>query len=168
MGENARYVDIGASFLFNNDNHWIGITLRHLNRPNVSMVSQGDIPLDIFISVHASLELPILQYNSDSSVYFITNFMKQAKYDRFDLGFQYVFDRFSFALTASTNPIQTENESHLVTSINPIIGMAWEGFKFGYSYDFNLSKIGGDGGISEFSITYDFLNNKDCFGCPEY
>ena len=52
--------------------------------------------------------------------------------------------------------------------INPIIGMAWEGFKFGYSYDFNLSKIGGDGGISEFSITYDFLNNKDCFGCPEY
>jgi len=36
------------------------------------------------------------------------------------------------------------------------------------SYDFNLSKIGGDGGISEFSITYDFLNNKDCFGCPEY
>ena len=60
------------------------------------------------------------------------------------------------------------NESHLITSINPIIGMAWEGFKFGYSYDFNLSKIGGDGGISEFSITYDFLNNKDCFGCPEY
>ena len=168
LGENARYVDIGASFLFNNDNHWIGITLRHLNRPNVSMVSQGDIPLDIFISVHASLELPILQYNSDSSVYFITNFMKQAKYDRFDLGFQYVFDRFSFALTATTNPIQTENESHLVTSINPIIGMAWEGFKFGYSYDFNLSKTGGDGGISEFSITYDFLNNKDCFGCPEY
>ena len=51
---------------------------------------------------------------------------------------------------------------------NTIIGMAWEGFKFGYSYDFNLSKIGGDGGISEFSITYDFLNNKDCFGCPEY
>ena len=65
--------------------------------------------------------------------------MKQAKYDRFDLGFQYVFDRFSFALTATTNPIQTSEESHLVTSINPIIGMAWEGFKFGYSYDFNLS-----------------------------
>ena len=74
-----RYVDIGASFLFNNDNHWIGITLRHLNRPNVSMVSQGDIPLDIFISVHASLELPVLQYNSDSSVYFITNFYEASK-----------------------------------------------------------------------------------------
>ena len=37
LGENARYVDIGASFLFNNDNHWIAITLIHLNRPNVSM-----------------------------------------------------------------------------------------------------------------------------------
>ena len=168
LGENARYVDIGASFLFNNDNNWIGITLRHLNRPNVSMVSQQDSPLDIFISVHASLELPILQYNNDSSVYFITNFMKQAKYDRFDLGFQYMYDRFSFALTAATNPIQTSDESHFITSINPIVGFVWEGFKFGYSYDLNISNIGGNGGISEISITYDFLNNKDCFGCPVY
>ena len=168
LGENSRYVDIGASFLFNNDYSWVGVTLRHLNKPNISMIDGEDIPLDIFISVHASLELPVLNYNDDSSIFLITNFMKQAKYDRFDLGFQYVFDRFSVALTAATNPIQTSEKSHLITSINPVIGVAWEGFKFGYSYDFNLSKIGGDGGISEFSITYDFLNNKECFGCPEW
>ena len=168
LGENSRYVDLGASFLFNNDNHWIGITLRHLNRPNVSMVAQGDISLDIFMSVHASLELPIFRYNDDSNTFFITNFIKQAKYNRFDFGFQHVYDRFSFALTATTNPLQTSDQSHLITSINPIIGMAWEGFKFGYSYDFNLRKIGGNGGISELSIVYDFLNDKECFGCPKY
>ena len=132
------------------------------------MVSQGDTPLDIFVSLHASLELPVLNYNDDNSIFLITNFMMQGKYDRFDIGFQYVFDRFSLGLTAATNPIQTSEKSHFITSINPVIGMAWEGFKFGYSYDFNLSKIGGDGGISEFSISYDFLNNKECFGCPDW
>lgn len=168
LNENVRYFDFGASFLFNNDYSWIGLTLRHLNRPNVSMVSQGDAPLDIFVSLHASLELPVLNYNDDNSIFLITNFMMQGKYDRFDLGLQYVFDRFSVGLTAATNPIQTSEKSHFVTSINPVIGMAWEGFKFGYSYDFNLSRIGGDGGISEFSISYDFLNNKECFGCPDW
>ena len=166
--ENTRYADFGASFLIYNDQHWFGLTLRHLNKPNISMLSQGDLPLDLFISAHASLELPFLKYNSDNRVNFIMNFVKQAKYDRFDLGFQYIYDRFSFALTAATNPIQTSDESHLITSINPIVGFVWEGFKFGYSYDFNMSNIGGDGGISEISITYDFFNNKDCFGCPIY
>ena len=166
--ENTRYADFGASFLIYNDQHWFGLTLRHLNKPNISMLSQGDLPLDLFISAHASLELPFLKYNSDNRLNFIMNFVKQAKYDRFDLGFQYIYDRFSFALTAATNPIQTSEESHLITSINPIVGFVWEGFKFGYSYDFNMSNIGGDGGISEISITYDFLNNKDCFGCPIY
>ena len=166
--ENTRYADFGASFLIYNDQHWFGLTLRHLNKPNISMLSQGDLPLDLFISAHASLELPFLKYNSDNRVNFIMNFVKQAKYDRFDLGFQNIYDRFSFALTAATNPIQTSDESHLITSINPIVGFVWEGFKFGYSYDFNMSNIGGDGGISEISITYDFLNNKDCFGCPIY
>ena len=166
--ENTRYADFGASFLIYNDQHWFGLTLRHLNKPNISMLSQGDLPLDLFISAHASLELPFLKYNSDNRINFIMNFVKQAKYDRFDIGFQYIYDRFSFALTAATNPIQTSDESHLITSINPIVGFVWEGFKFGYSYDFNMSNIGGDGGISEISVTYDFLNNKDCFGCPIY
>ena len=168
LDENSRYIDLGASFLVYTDQHWFGLTLRHLNKPNISMLSQGDLPLDLFISAHASLELPFLKYNSDNRLNFIMNFVKQAKYDRFDLGFQYIYDRFSFALTAATNPIQTSEESHLITSINPIVGFVWEGFKFGYSYDFNISNIGGDGGISEISITYDFLNNKDCFGCPMY
>jgi len=168
VGENSRYIDIGTSFLFNNDYSWIGITLRHINRPNISMLNGEKLPLDLFISLHTSLELPILNYNDDDSIFLITNFMIQGQYDRFDFGFQYVFDRFSVALTTSTNPIQTSEQSHFITSINSIIGIAWEGFKFGYSYDFNISKIGGDGGISEFSITYDFLNNKECFGCPEW
>ena len=38
-----------------------------------------------------------------------------------------MYDRFSFALTAATNPIQTSYESHFITSINPVVGFVWEG-----------------------------------------
>ena len=78
------------SFFSRLDKHWFGLTLRHLNKPNISMLSQGDLPLDLFISAHASLELPFLKYNNDNSVNFIMNFVKQAKYDRFDFGFQQI------------------------------------------------------------------------------
>ena len=46
LDENSRYVDFGASFLVYTDQHWFGLTLRHLNKPNISMLSQGDLPLD--------------------------------------------------------------------------------------------------------------------------
>jgi hypothetical protein len=44
----------------------------------------------------------------------------------------------------------------------------WEGWKFGYSYDFNMSKIGPTGGVYELYISFDFGNTKSCFGCPKY
>ena len=76
--------------------------------------------------------------------------------------------QFSLGLLAATNPIKTDQNSHLLTSINAFLGMDWEGIRFGYSYDFNVSEIGRTGGVYELSITYDFLNNDNCFGCPDY
>jgi hypothetical protein len=77
-------------------------------------------------------------------------------------------DQFSLGLLAATNPIKTDSNSHFLTSINAFIGMDWEGFRFGYSYDFNVTQIGRTGGVYELSVTYDFLNNDNCFGCPDY
>ena len=66
------------------------------------------------------------------------------------------------------NPNKSASNSHFLTSINAFVGMDWEGFRFGYSYDFNVTDIGRTGGVYELSISYDFLNNDNCFGCPDY
>ena len=71
-------------------------------------------------------------------------------------------------MLAATNPNKVNPDSHLLTSVNAFVGMDWEGFKFGYSYDFNMSDIGKTGGVYELSISYDFQNNYKCFGCPDY
>ena len=168
LNESVRFLDFSASVLFNSENSWIGFTVKHLNRPNISMEIGGQENLDMFMSLHGSLYIPFGDYRNDNKLFVLANGMMQGAYNRFDLGAKYEMDRFSFGLLAATNPIKTDPNSHFLTSINAFVGMDWEGFRFGYSYDFNVTEIGRTGGVYELSISYDFLNNDNCFGCPDY
>jgi type IX secretion system PorP/SprF family membrane protein len=169
--------DFSSSLLFNNENSWVGITLRHLNRPNISMTTDGDTPLDIFMSVHANIEFPLYRFSNNkfsdnNSVYFLTNFMMQSKYSRLDIGSQYVYDnKFTLGFLFATNPLKTGLSNDFLTSIDVFAGVKWEGFKFGYSYDIITSGIGSTGGVHEFSVSYDFsvnIREINRFKCVSY
>ena len=171
LNESVRFVDFSTSVLFNSENSWVGMTLKHLNKPNISMELDGQESLEMFFSIHASLYLPFgkyRNYRNSNKLFLLANAMQQGPYNRFDLGAKYQMERFSFGLLAATNPIRSNQNSHFLTSINAFVGMDWEGFRFGYSYDFNVTEIGRTGGVYELSISYDFLNNDNCFGCPDY
>lgn len=171
LNDSVRFIDFGASVLFNNENSWIGFTLKHLNKPNISMDVNGQENLEMFMSLHSSLYIPFgkyRNYRNSNKLFLLTNAMHQGSYSRLDIGAKYDMDQFSLGLLAATNPIKTDSNSHFLTSINAFIGMDWEGFRFGYSYDFNVTQIGRTGGVYELSVTYDFLNNDNCFGCPDY
>ena len=168
LNETIRFLDFSASVLFNSDNSWVGFTVKHLNKPNISMEMEGQDDLEMFMSLHSSLYIPFGDYRSDNKLFVLANGMMQGAYNRFDLGAKYEMDRFAFGLLAATNPIKTDPNSHFLTSINAFVGMDWEGFRFGYSYDFNVTEIGRTGGVYELSVSYDFLNNDNCFGCPDY
>ena len=168
LNESIRFLDFSASVLFNSDNSWVGFTLKHLNQPNISMEMEGQDNLEMFMSLHSSLYIPFGDYRSDNKLFVLANGMMQGAYNRFDLGAKYEMDRFAFGLLAAANPIKTDPNSHFLTSINAFVGMDWEGFRFGYSYDFNVTEIGRTGGVYELSVSYDFLNNDNCFGCPDY
>ena len=159
------FFDFSSSILFNNENSWIGITLRHLNTPNISLTANGNAPLDVFLSIHTKYYLPILErgyswFSSQSKIYLLSNFMMQGVSSRFDIGMQYIFDdKFSFGMVAGTNPISKSDKKQLFSSINSFVGIKWQSFRFGYSYDFNTTKFINTGGIHEFSIGYDFGSN---------
>tara|TARA_B110000503_G_scaffold62764_1_gene99332 strand:- start:991 stop:1476 length:486 start_codon:yes stop_codon:yes gene_type:complete len=141
INSSILFFDYSTSLLFNTERSWVGITVRHLNRPDISMTHAGNVPLEMFMSAHPAVEFPLSgSYGTESSIYVLGNFMQQNAYNRFDFGTQYEY-------------------SHFITSINVFAVMKWEGFKMSYSYDFNLSEIGKKGGTYEMSITYEFSEN---------
>ncbi len=165
LNSQRNFFDFSSSLLFNNEDSWVGLTMRHLNKPNISLTENGNVPLDVFWSVHTKYYLPFLENNrtwfsSKSKIYLLSNFMMQGKFNRFDIGGQFVFeDQFSFGITAATVPIDRPENGSLITSINTFAGVRWQGFRFGYSYDFNTTELLNTGGIHEFSVSYDFYIN---------
>jgi hypothetical protein len=86
--------------------------------------------------------------------------MKQGPYNRFDAGLQYVFDdQISMGLTMASTSAKNTDNSKPVNSFSTFTGVHWQGYRFGYSYDFNTSELINTGGIHEFSISYDFNVN---------
>ena len=168
LEDSIRFVDFSASVLFNSENSWVGLTFKHLNKPNISMQSDGQANLDMFMSLHGSFYIPTGVTRNDYELYILANAMQQGVYNRIDLGAKYQMDDFSFALLAASNPNKGDPNSHFLTSINAFVGLDWEGFRFGYSYDFNMTGIGTTGGVYELSIIYDFDNERCDFGCPDY
>ena len=166
LNAKRSFFDFSSSLLFNNDDSWLGITVRHLNKPNISLTQNGNSPLDIFWSVHSKYYLPLLEnfstwLASKSKLYVLANFMKQADSNRFDIGFQYVFDnQFAIGVTAATVPIKSNEYSTLLNSVNSFMSLKWDKFRFGYSYDMNTTKLSNTGGVHEFSIGYDFSVNR--------
>ena len=165
LQEKRNFVDFSSSILFNNEYSWIGVTVKHLNTPNISLSEGGNTPLNIFFSAHASFEFSIFKFNrfrDEHNLYALANYMQQGQFGRFDIGAQYVLNhQFSIGTTFTTNPVKPDNESPMLTSINPFIGLRWKEFKFGMSYDINTTNIGNTGGVYEFLFSYEFDNYRN-------
>ena len=152
-----NFVDFTAGFVFdrknprNDSDLWLGAAVRHLNKPNISFVENGNVPLDIFYSLHASYKFPYLNRND---MQLSANYMQQGEYNRLDLGAMVKIDKLMLGAMAVTNPAKNNSNSHLLTSINAFVGLEFEQLRFGFSYDVNTTNIGRTDGVYELSLTY--------------
>ena len=154
--DNVFFGDISAGIVvereeLNNVTYWFGVSAKHLNRPNISFVDGEKLPLDIFYSVHGNFRFPFL---NDYKIMMTANYMQQGEYNRLDIGSLFTVNQFLVGVTAATNPAKNDDSSHLLTSINAFVGLEYEAFRFGLSYDANTTNIGRTNGVYEFSLTY--------------
>ncbi|GAA4974543.1 type IX secretion system membrane protein PorP/SprF [Algibacter aquimarinus] len=154
---NKTFFDFTAGFVFdkrdiyNDTDLWIGASLKHLNRPNISFVENGNVPLDIFYSLHANYKFPFLDSNK---MQVSANYMQQGEFNRLDIGANFKLDKLFLGATAVTNPGKNDPNGNLLTSVNAFVGVEFEKLRFGFSYDLNTSNIGRTNGVYELSITY--------------
>lgn len=174
LNDRFKFFDFTAGMVFNNENAWFGLSLKHINKPNISFVADKNIPLNMFFSASGGYEFLVVDYLDvalfpyETKFLLTANYMNQGEYNRLDLGSSVMFKTVFFGLSAATNPGTKADNSHLVTSLNVFGGLQYEHLKFGLSHDFSTSKIGKTGGIYELSLTYQFDLDVKCFGCPNY
>lgn len=168
----VNFIDISSGFLLYDEDLWLGISFKHLNTPNIAFESEGEVPLNMNLTVQTgySFDLdrnPGFGFLPDNSKFVLaSNFMKQGAYNRLDFGSILHFNPFIVGVIAATNPMRKSDQSHLLTSVNLIGSIHINKFTFGYSYDMNTSKIGNPQGVHEFSLTWQI--GRECYSCNNF
>jgi type IX secretion system PorP/SprF family membrane protein len=89
MIERTSYFDMGAGGMYYTEQFWIGTSLSHLNRPQQTLVNDGDVHLPIRTSVHTGYRMPIDGKKMRRSSSFATlagHYKSQGKWDQMDIG----------------------------------------------------------------------------------
>jgi type IX secretion system PorP/SprF family membrane protein len=172
LNNRIHFIDIATGLLFYTDKVWIGTAIKHLNKPNIAIAEEGNIPLEMFYNISGGYEFDLGQMITtflpyETKMMLTGNFMKQGQYNRLDLGGSLIFNHFTIGVTTALNPMKKADNSHTLTSVNIFSGLKYENFKFGFSYDANTSNIGNTGGVFELGLVYQFdVEARKCFGCP--
>jgi len=172
--DKVTFFDISAGMVFNTDDLWIGLSMKHLNQPNISFAEEGNVPLNTFFSFSSGYEFLLANYIDvqffpyATKMFLTTNYMQQGQYNRLDIGGSILFEKMFFGATAVTNPSKNGMNSQLLTSVNLFTGLQYDKLRLGLSYDINTTNIGNTGGVYELSLTYQFNLDVKCFGCPNY
>lgn len=165
-----NFLDTSTGFLLYNDDTWFGASLKHINKPDISFTDNGNVPLNLFFSIHGGYAFNIdnfrFMFSDESKLLLTMNYMKQSQYNRLDLGGALEFEKFTLGAIAATNPYGTSKNSHKLSSINIFTSIQLDRFVFGYSYDINASKLGNSQGIHELSLTFQIA--RICPTCNNY
>jgi type IX secretion system PorP/SprF family membrane protein len=172
--DKVTFFDFSAGMVFNTDDLWIGLSMKHLNTPNIALSTNGNLPLNTFFSLSSGYEFLLADYVDalffpyETKIFVTSNYMQQGRYNRLDIGASILFEKIFFGATAVTNPAKNGMNNELLTSVNFFTGLQYENLRLGLSYDLNTTQIGRTGGVYEFSLTYQFNLAHKCFGCPNY
>lgn len=166
-----NFLDFTAGFLFDHENTWIGLAVRHLNRPDIAFRENANIPLNMFLTIHGGHYFELFNSPSNiipdgSHIILTANYMRQSQYNRLDIGTVFDTDFMSIGVLFATNPEGRSSRSHFLTSVNPIISFKFGEFIAGYSHDFNTSALTRMQGIHEFSLVWQ--SSRKCGKCHSF
>lgn len=178
----ANYFDFGSGLLMYNRNLWFGVSAYHMNEPNLSMIGD-DSRLPMKASVHGGAKIRL--YNGPFSKRIIPSIApafilkQQGEFTQLDVGTNFNYNPVTFGFWYRGMPTRNNPEQNPIAqeALIFLLGMKYQQFDIGYSYDINISSIGpAAGGSHEVSLTYRFQNpnrrkpkvNKKLIPCPAF
>ena len=138
---NVRYFDAGVSaHAHNNENMFFGLSVKHLNKPNISLSNDSNDTKDLYISVQAGYELdlnPVGQsfLPEDSFLFLYSSFSKQASKSRISLYQEILLNNFSFGVNQHLNSYEGIGLGSMGTSASVFFNQ----IEIGINYSFEIA-----------------------------
>jgi len=135
------FVDFSAGFMGFTKKFYTGFAVNHINTPKMTFLNDETSILDMKITAHAGMQIP-LEQSREPSKFFSPNLIVQAQgnFFQFNLGAYYLKNNF-------VSGIWWRQTSKNIDAIMALVGFQKDIFKVGYSYDLTLSdvRLGGKG-----------------------
>lgn len=159
------YLDLGFGALYNSDNFWGGISVKHINSPDVSMNGSAQ-HMPVFTSLHTGYRIVL---SSDSvvtqAVTISAHYRHEKANDQLDIGASYKYKMIFAGLWYRGLPLKkygsgySNNESIAILAGTEIPGQK---LKICYSYDLTVSSLTykNTNGAHEVSIIYEMGSSK--------
>lgn len=157
---NTNYFDFGSGVLIYNKVFWAGISTYHMNEPNLTLIDD-ESRLSMKTSIHAGAKIPIkngpfaIKRNASFAPSFI--YKKQGNIDQLDMGMHFYYAPVMIGFWYRGIPVMKNEVTEKVSqdALTFLIGMKYQQFNIGYSYDITLSGLGpASGGAHELSLAY--------------
>lgn len=158
------YFDVGSGFIFYNRNFWLGAAFSHMNKPNISLLND-ESRLPMKTAIHGGLRLNLTGAGPRSSgrtSYLTPSFIYRTQgpsFSQLDFGVNYHIDPVSVGIWYRGKPFErTVINSMAQDALILHMGMYFDIFALGYSYDFTVSEMQtSSGGAHEVSLVIEFL-----------
>jgi type IX secretion system PorP/SprF family membrane protein len=164
----VNYFDMGFGFLGYSKDAWFGFSANHINQPNQSLLGEtSKLPAEL--KMHGGYRFVLDNKGGDKTIAtsnFITaaiNYKRQANFNQLDLGLYYSKSMIVMGLWYRGIPFFKVDRKYTTTdAMVYLIGISFDKYKFGYSYDMTISKLSNfySKGAHEISMSIQFCNMK--------
>lgn len=177
--EKNGYMDFAVSVIFYNEKYWGGMAVDHLNKPDQSLMQKISI-VPVKYSLYGGSKFISNERKNEEEQSITGSFLykSQGKYDQLDLGGYFQRFPLTFGIWFRGIPVFKHYAPGYgnYDALNFIVGYTINDIKFGYSYDFTISRLASNtGGSHEVSLQYVFNQDQkprkkkgEIIPCPSY
>jgi len=162
--QNKQYFDMGTGVLLYSPTYWVGMTFKHINTPDQSLLND-ESPLPMLFSLHGGYKLKLKSKSplAKDYVFFAMNYRAQGKFDQLDLGAYYEHNNITLGVWYRGLPIvYNANTGVGRDAVAILVGWTQNELSIGYSYDITISLLGlNTGGAHEITVTYEWANKNN-------
>lgn len=160
---NTSYLDLATGGLYYSEQFWIGASFNHVNKPNTSLMIDGEAEVPVRTTVHAGYRFPLdghKMIRSETKMTLAAHYKAQGKWDQLDVGGYIEHERISGGIWYRGLPVVKAYERGYGNSEAVILMAGFETerqLRITYSYDITISKLTmKSAGAHELSLIYEW------------